>query len=208
MKSRVIIWGAGGHAKVVADGVRLLGAEILGFVEEINSERVGGEHYGSVVISLKEAMAELEKGRGSVGVCLGVGDNAGRSRIVDYLSGFGIVPEIVIHPKAIISPSAKIESGAVVMAGAIIQADSMIEKGSIINTGSSIDHDCRIGALSHICPGTHLAGGVSVGERSFIGAGSVVREGIKIGSDVIAGAGSVIVKDISDACRIMGNPAR
>jgi len=77
-----------------------------------------------------------------------------------------------------------------------------------VTTRASIDHDCRIGAFSHVCPGAALAGTVTVGGHSWIGIGSQVRQGIRIGSHVTVGAGATVVSDIADGLTVVGTPAR
>ena len=71
-----------------------------------------------------------------------------------------------------------------------------------------MDHDCRIEDAVHIAPGCHLCGGVSVGQGSLLGAGTTVTPGVRIGRNVIVGAGSTVIRDIADAARVSGVPAR
>lgn len=207
MKSKLVIWGAGGHAKVVADSARLMGHAVLGFIDELSPERAGESFYGSIVLTGEEAR-QLISGDSAVEIALGVGDNESRRKIQNELSALNVLCSTIIHPHSWVSPSSQIGNGVVVMAGAIVQADSKIGDGSVINTASSVDHDSIIGAAVHICPGVRLAGGVRVGDCSFIGAGSVVREKTNIGSGVLIGAGSVVVKDLPDGAIVKGNPAR
>ena len=78
----------------------------------------------------------------------------------------------------------------------------------IVNTRAAIDHDCTIGAYSHVCPGTALAGSVTVGKHSWLGIGCQVRQGASIGSNVTVGAGATVVSDIQDGLTVVGTPAR
>ena len=99
-------------------------------------------------------------------------------------------------------------AGTVVMAGAIVQPGCQIGKHVIVNTAASVDHDCQLADFSHICPGCHLAGTVSVGERTLLGTGSIVIPGIKIGADTVVGAGTVVTKDLPSEVMAVGHPAR
>jgi serine acetyltransferase len=80
--------------------------------------------------------------------------------------------------------------------------------GCIVNTGATIDHDCQLAEGVHVCPGTHLSGGVVVGARSWIGVGASVRQCIRIGADVTVGAGAAVVRDVADRLTVVGVPAR
>jgi acetyltransferase-like isoleucine patch superfamily enzyme len=78
----------------------------------------------------------------------------------------------------------------------------------IINTGARIDHDCLIGAASHIAPGATLSGGVTVGSKVWLGTGCSVRQGISIGDDAVVGVGAAVVSDLAPRTTYVGVPAR
>ena len=94
------------------------------------------------------------------------------------------------------------------MPNVVVNADTVIGQGCIINTGSIVEHDCRIGDFSHICPNSALAGGVTVGNSCWIGISSNVVQLIKIGNKVTVGAGAAVVNDIADNMTVVGVPAK
>lgn len=201
----LLIVGAGGHGKVVADAALSTGRwNALLFLDDAWP---GKKENGPWPIQGKiENLPEWRRQCGEAVVA--IGDNRLRLTLQKRLADAGFEIVSVIHPSAEISRFARIGAGSVVFAKAVVNVDAMIEEGAIINTAATIDHDCRLGIGVHVSPGAHLAGGVSVGAFSWIGIGGVVRENISIGSDVIVGAGAAVVADIPSGTTVMGVPAR
>lgn len=195
MKALLII-GAGGHGKVVADTALAAGYSDIAFLDDAWPEKT------------KNGVWEV-RGKPSISqtpTFCAVGNNMAREK---FFSDFGLGSgPVLAHPSAIISPSSEIGNGSLVVAGSIVNADTRIGLGAILNTACSVDHDCEIDDFAHISPGARLAGGVKIGKRSWIGIGAVVREGIHIGDDVVVGAGSVVVEDIGHGAKVCGVPAR
>jgi len=192
--SKLAIYGASGHGKVVADIARRNGYSDILFIDD------GDNHYIDFETFLKEYTNILH-------IALGIGDNYIRSKVFEKVinNGFEIIS--LIDPSAVISASVEIGIGTVVMPNVIINSDTYIDKGAIINSGAVVEHDIEIGKYSHISPNVALAGGVKVGSFTHIGIGSSVIQNIDIGDDVIVGAGSVVIKDIEDDVVVVGNPA-
>lgn len=195
MNSLLII-GAGGHGKVVADTAIASGYVDVAFLDKDWPQKTKIATWN--IIGKPEISAPP--------MFCAVGNNITRERL---FADFKLQTAPVLkHPSAIISPSTHIGEGTILVAGTIVNADTHIGRGVILNTACSIDHDCIIECFSHISPGARLAGGVRVGKRSWIGIGAVVREGIHIGDDVIVGAGSVVLQDIKSGTKVYGVPAR
>ena len=205
---RVIIIGAGGHARVAAEMLRLSGKhEIAGFLD---SALVGKKIGGFPVLGGDELLSRL-RADGVTAAFVGVGgtgDNLPRMKIFERVLAMGFAFANAIHPSAIISASVKMGQGIAVMAGAIINPDAVIGDNVIVNTGAIVEHDCKIEAHVHISPGAVLCGGVHVESCAHIGAGAVIRQGINIGAQAIIGAGAVVVKDVSAGSVVAGVPAR
>lgn len=206
----VIGLGAGGHAKVVIDIIKLCGQyDVIGLLDG-NPELQGEAISGVPVLGDDHLIDELKLG-GIGHFFVGLGgavDLQPRRRLYELAVQKGLKSIDAIHPSATVSPSAVLERGVTIAAGAIINTEATIGENAIINTSAIVEHDCRIGAHAHIATGVHLAGGVEVGEGALIGIGSAVRQGIFIGKNAVVGAGSVVVKDVEEGRTVFGNPAR
>lgn len=205
---KLVIWGAGGHARVVADIVQLAGEfEIIAFLEEHSAERHGTHLFGAPIVGGRESLPGLRQD-GVTHAFIAIGDCAVRLRLAAIAQEQGFRLALALHPRAIIARDVIMGNGSVVMAGAIVNPGARIGENVIVNTAATVDHDGDIGAGAHIAPGVHLAGDVTVGAGAYLGIGSVVREGIHIGTGAMVGAGSVVVSDIPDRVLAYGVPAR
>jgi UDP-N-acetylbacillosamine N-acetyltransferase len=205
---KIVIWGASGHALVVADIIRLRGEyQIIGFLDNINPQRRHTNFSGAKILGGEEQLEELLE-QGINRIILGFGDCRARLNLAEAvkLKGFQLVS--AIHPDAIIAKDVSIKPGTVVTAGAVINPGCTIGANVIINTLSSVDHECKIDDGAHICPGVHLAGNVNVGRGAWIGIGACVNSRISIGSSALIGAGAVVLKDIPENVVAYGNPAK
>jgi acetyltransferase EpsM len=208
MKHGLVIWGASGHALVVADIIRLVNAyQIIGMIDEMNPKRVGSEFAGYKVLGGRERLDSLWQRKVRT-MIVAFGNCQGRLQVARFLREQGFKLATAVHPRATVAADVSIGAGSVIVAGSVINPATVIGENVIINTGSSVDHECVIEEGVHIAPGAHLAACVSVGRGSWIGIGSVVKEGVHIGSDVMIGAGSVVLHDIPDGALACGVPAR
>lgn len=197
--NNVVIIGASGHGKVVADIIEKSGDTVVGFLDD--NESLGKEFFGySVLGVVKEYSKFLE-----YSFIIAIGNAKIRERI--YANIQGVQWYTAIHPSAVIGKNVCIGEGTVVMAGAVINADTRIGVCGIINTCASVDHDNVLGDFVHVSVGSHLAGTVHVGNRTWIGIGAVVSNNVEICDDCMIGAGAVVVKDIAEAGTYVGVPA-
>lgn len=196
--NKLIIIGASGHGKVVADIARLVGYEEIVFLDNNFAIK---KCAGYPVMGPDTMTKELE---GDIFVA--IGNSRFRKKLMDRDSD-RIFPTL-IHPDAVIAKGSAIGEGSVIMAGVVINPDAKVGKGTIINTSSSVDHDCLIGDYCHISVGTHLSGAVCVGDNCWIGAGAIVSNNVNVCSDVTIGAGAVVIKDIQEEGTYIGVPAK
>lgn len=205
---KVIIIGAGGHARVVADALvsRIqLGEkhEVVGFLDD-NEDLRNRAPLGIRILGRISEIGNFEHDA----VVVGIGDNLTRKKIYQELKSKGENIMTVIHPRAIVATDAIIGDGSVCFAGTVMNSGADIGSNVIINTGATVDHDSVIGAHSHICPGVHLGGGVKVGEGAFIGIGSSIIHNRTIGNWAIVGSGAVVIRDVSPFQTVVGVPAQ
>lgn len=203
MKNKLLIIGASGHGKVVADiALRMNKWQSIAFLDDDKSIKTS---MGLEVIGTSD---DVFKHIEEYEIFVGIGNNTTRKRIHEMLETVGASIPLLIHPNAVIGSKVDIGIGTAIMAGAIVNCCTKIGKGCIINTGSSIDHDNTIGEYVHISPGVHLAGTVKVGQLSWLGIGSIVSNNVNITSGCQVGAGSVVVKDITEPGVYVGVPVR
>jgi len=204
----VIIIGAGGYARVLADALRTAGARVLGFTDRdpalsestVDGLRVLGSD--DVLAGFSRDDVLLVNGVGSVGL------PSARRAIGERLLAAGWCFSTVVHPRATVSERAHLEEGAQVMAGAVVQPGARIRSCAIVNTGAVVDHDCDVGAYVHVAPGATLSGGVVVGEGSHVGTGAVVVQGVHLGPNTLVAAGAVVIRSDVGGATLMGMPAR
>jgi sugar O-acyltransferase (sialic acid O-acetyltransferase NeuD family) len=205
---RLLIVGAGGHGKVVADIVRAGGVfEVAAFADELATQRDGDLYLGVKVLAGDDALARA-RASGLGYALIGFGDCAARLGCCERLvaNGFEIVS--AVHPRASVSPDVSIGAGTVVAAGAVVSAAAYLGEAVIVNTGATVDHDCVLDDGVHIEPGVHLAGSVRVGRATTVGIGAVVVKGARIGAHAHVGAGAVVTRDLPDGVVAWGVPAR
>ena len=199
--NRLIIIGASGHGKVIADIARLNSYTEIAFLDD---DRSKSECNGYPVIG-RVADARLFPDSSFI---VAIGNAKVREQIQKSLMNKGFSVVTLIHPKAVIGEKVTIEIGSVIMAGAVINSATTIGKGCIINTCASVDHDCNIADYVHVSVGSHIAGTVSIGERTWIGIGATVSNNISITSDCMIGAGAVVVGNITTKGTYMGVPSK
>lgn len=200
---KTVIFGSGGHGKVVLDILLESGVDVEGFIDEDTSKH-GKKING---ISVLGGWEYVQNNKG-VRIALGVGNNKARESIFNRAKQLGAEVVNAIHPSALICRNVKIGSGAVLMPGAVINTNTVIEDGVCVNTKASVDHDCVLKRFCQIWPGATLAGTVEVGEYSYVGTGASVIQNLKIGRDVMVGCGAAVIKNIPDGCTAVGVPAR
>lgn len=200
--AHVVIIGASGHARVIADIVHCLGDIVDGFLDDRDAEQFPGLH---ILGSVDDATL-IAQDSPSTRFVIGIGNNETRERIVKKLGE--LYYHTAIHPSAVIASDASIGTGSVVMANAVINTGAVIGQHCIVNTAATVDHDCTINDFVHLSPGVHLSGTVSIGKASWLGVGAVVTNNINICSGSTIGAGTVVIKDIETAGTYVGVPAK
>ena len=193
--NKLIIIGASGHGKVIADiAVRNGYTEIVFLDDDSNISECAG--YPVVGKTSKEKEMPGDK-------IVAIGNAKIRERIQNEIQTITL-----IHPDATISRRVRIGNGSVIMAGAVINSDAVIGEGCIVNTGASVDHDCQIQSFSHISVGAHVAGTCEIGTRTWIGAGATVSNNVNICNDCMIGAGAVVIENIEESGTYVGVPAK
>lgn len=198
MFNRLVVIGAGGHGKVVADVAMKIGYTDIAFLDD----RAEGYVMGYPIIG---EIADCQKlNDGKTDFVVAVGDNLARKTIAEKYS---INWTTLVHPSAQIGSNVTVGKGTVITANAVVNACATVGKHSIINTSSVVEHDDVIGDFVHISPKAVLGGGVHVGECTHIGLGAAVKNNINICGNSVIGAGAAVVKEIDAPGIYAGVPA-
>lgn len=202
MNKNVIILGAGGHAKVIADIIEKNGDNVVGFLDD------NEDNQNKIIYKDKKVIGKIKDALfcESTEFIIAIGSNAIRKKIAEQ---YNLNWYTAIHPSAIVANEVTIGIGTVVTANAVINPGTKIGQHCIINTSSSVDHDNVIEDFVHISPGATLAGTVTIKELTWICAGATVINNITIEKNNVIGAGAVVVKDIIDNNKTyIGVPAK
>jgi acetyltransferase EpsM len=198
----LLIYGAGGHASVIADVVQSEGKyRLIGLLDD-NPALVGSKRFGCVVLR----NADVRFADETTQLFLGIGDNHSRYRI------FATLPRrrfpVLVHPTAVIGRDVAIGDGTVVMPGAIVEHGATIGAHCIINNGAIVGHYSRVGDFCHVSGNSALGGEVTLGQFVFVGMGAVVTPRVTLQKNCLVSAGSVATRDFDEGATIIGNPGR
>lgn len=197
MKEKIVIVGAGGHAKTIVDTLERLDTfEIAGY---ISKENVGSDIYrGYKIIGRDEDLKEIYKS-GVVNAIIAVGfmgRSTLRQKLYEDLKQIGYKLPAIVDPTAIIATDVVIDEGTYIGRNVVVNADAKIGKCCILNTSCVVDHENHIGNFTHISVQAVCCGKVHIGENCMLGANSTVIQNITVGDNTVIGAGALIIKDI------------
>jgi UDP-N-acetylbacillosamine N-acetyltransferase len=199
----IVIFGCGGHGRVIADALMAGQAKLAGFLDDAPTAPIVNE---IPVLGDRKRLEEpgfLE----SHAILIAIGEASSRRQLASLVLDRGGHLANAIHPSAVIARDVPIGQGTVVMAGAVINTGSRIGRFAIVNTSASVDHDNVIEDGVHIAPGCHLAGHVNCGADAFIGIGASVIPRVRIGARAIIGAGAAVISDVPSDALAVGCPA-
>jgi len=159
----LLILGAGGHGKVVAEIATSLGFEVS-FLDDNPEMNVVGR-----IKNVKEFKDSYDE------FIVGIGNNKIRHEFQDKLSGLGVKIATLVSPAAIVSPSANICEGSVIEPGTIVNTGVQIGRGCIVSVGSVVDHDSVLEDFSHVNTGAICMSSTHVKMEQKIEAGEIVQ---------------------------------
>ncbi len=188
-KTRLLVVGAGGHGRSVAEAAELSGQfEVVGFLDDLLP--AGETVLGVPVLGSVASMAHHQAAVGQAIVA--IGNNAVREKLMQQLAAVGFELATVVHPRAIVSPRALLGAGSVVMAGAIVGTEARLGVGAIVNCGAVVDHHAIIEEYGHLGVNASMAGSTVLGHGAWIQAGAALGYGVKIPSGVTLAPGEAV----------------
>lgn len=186
---KTIIVGAGGHARVVLEGLKKAGIEVHGLIDN-DKQKHGLKINKFTILGDDHILRDFDQAKFTL--ANGIGDILKRKQVQEDLETIGWKFTGFVHPSAILSDTCIIEHDVQVHAGAIVQANAAIGKSAIINTGAIVEHDCSVGDWSHIAPRVTLCGGCIIQKCVLVGAAAVLLPQIRIAEGTTIKANSTV----------------
>ena len=193
----LLIYGGGGHGKVIIDLVRILNCyQIVGIIDD--GLPPGSQIFGLPVLGGAEVLPEMHK-RGvnfAINAVGGIGNVAIRIKVFDILAQASFICPTIVHPTAFVEPTANLEGGVQVLSQSYISSDAKIGFGTVINAGVVVSHDCSLGKCVNLSPGAMLAGKVRVEDFAQIGMAATINLDLTIGARAMIGNGATVKADV------------
>lgn len=199
MATEVILVGAGGHSKVIADVILQCGDTVLGFLDDCADKK---EQMGFPVLGPVCAWRQYAD---RAAFLVAIGSNHARKVLSEQMK---VRWYTAIHPSASIAREVKIGEGTAIMAQAVVNPGTEIGKHCIVNSGAVVEHDNQIAEYVHISPNATLCGTVTIGTGTHIGAGATIKNNCSVCAGVVIGAGGVVVNNIEQPGTYVGVPVR
>src|SRR5947209_19608645 len=169
---RVVIVGAGGHARSVIEALRSLPGELEPVACTDPDPARADTAVDGVPVLGDDSRLEQLLADGVRAACLGVGgigDNRPRARVYARLTELGFELPPVVHARATVAASALLGPGCQVMAGAIVAAGAVLGEDVIVNSAAVVEHDCNVEDHVHLATACALGGAVQVASRAHVG---------------------------------------
>jgi sugar O-acyltransferase (sialic acid O-acetyltransferase NeuD family) len=205
---RILLVGAGGHGQVVADIFLMMSRSdgkvaACGFLDD-DPRLWGNSFIGLPVLGPVSLRSEIPH----EGLIVAIGDNRTRCKVAESLVKAGEHLVSAIHPRAVLGTDVQVGAGSMICAGVIVNVSARVGQGVILNTGCTVDHHSNIGSFSHLAPGVHLGGEVTVDRGAFLGVGACVIPRCRIGAWAVVGGGATVIRDVPDEGKFVGVPAK
>jgi sugar O-acyltransferase (sialic acid O-acetyltransferase NeuD family) len=199
----IVIFGCGGHGRVVADTLKVARAPLAGFLDD----RPPASFISEIPLLGGRGRLEEPEFLKNHEILIAIGEARLRRQLALLVLDRGGHLAKAIHPSAVVASDVFIGEGTVVMAGVVINTGSRIGRFVIVNTGATVDHDNLIEDGVQISPGCHLAGNVVCRADAFIGTGASIIPRTEIGARAVIGAGAAVISDVPSDALAVGCPA-
>lgn len=191
-KTRLLVVGAGGHGRSVAEAAELSGQfVVVGFLDDAfpTDEYLLGLPLLGSVASMAQHLAFVDQ------AIVAIGNNAVREKLMLQLNSAGFKWATVVHPRAIVSPSSMLGAGSAVMAGSIVGTEARLGVGAIVNCGAVVDHHAAVEDYGHLGVNASMAGGTLLGRGAWMQAGAALGYGVAVPSGVTLAPGEAVDSD-------------
>ena len=161
MGKKLLIIGAGGHGRVVAEVAQDCGYAEIAFIDDNISKAIGK------IQDLEKYKSEYEY------AFVAIGNNSLRIKLLDLVKGLGYKIPVLVHSTAYVSKSCEIKEGSIIEPKAIVNTNTVIGQGCIISVGAIVDHDVVVGKCCHINAGSVVIAGSVIEDYYKLDAGEV-----------------------------------
>lgn len=159
MKPKIVLYGAGGHGKVVADIIEKQGRyELVGYIDDSHS----ADFCGYPILGGEPKLRDLREDGVEFGIAT-IGDAEIREMCDDRLLPAGLCLGVAVHPSAQIAKCVRLGEGSVVMPGSVLGPDTTVGRSCIVNTNAAVDHDSELAEEDRL---TIMSGGAGDGGKS------------------------------------------
>jgi sugar O-acyltransferase (sialic acid O-acetyltransferase NeuD family) len=174
---RLIIIGAGGHARSIADIVLEQGDYgLVGFVDDAYPDL---ESVWDIPV-----LGKVDAASGFCGMAdcafVAIGNNRVRDSLFQTVREAGFKLPSIVHHRAIVSPRVMLGRGVAIMAGAIVGTEATLGDGVIVNAGAVVDHHAKVDDFGHLGVNAAMAGGTRLGRGAWMQAGSALGYGVEV----------------------------
>ena len=139
-KRRCLIFGAGGHGRVVLDIlVNMRRFEVVGFVDS-RPDLIGRRIDGAPVVGSIDDLTHIRRKLDVDCAIVAIGDNGIRRNFADRLEEGGLELINAVHPAANLARNVTLGRPIVIAAGCLVCAHCQIGDSVILNTGCIADH--------------------------------------------------------------------
>jgi sugar O-acyltransferase (sialic acid O-acetyltransferase NeuD family) len=202
---KIIIIGAGGHARAVLSTLSLINDCSAAAIIDLNYTGANELILDIPVVGGFSKLQEFSPLQYTV--FLAIGDNRLRKNVEERISPFRFNYPSIVHPRSLICPSATVAEGCYLGPNSHIGPYASVGRHSIVNTMASVEHEVLIGDFSHIAPGSVICGRCTLGSSVFCGANSTIIENLSVADSTFLAAGTVVVSDVTpQGLRLKGVP--
>lgn len=202
---KILIIGAGGLGKEVADLIRYLNQyEIEGFLDDDPGKK------DTLVNQLPVlgTVLDLEKYCDTKHIVIAIANPGVKKKIAKVAVNAGFRFPNLIHPSVVLGNNVTLGQGNIICAGVILSTESCLNDFITINPQCGIGHESTLCSYSTLYWGVHIGGNTIVNEACELGTHSCVLQGLHIAEKVVLGAGAVVVKSIDTCGTYVGIPAK
>ena len=190
-ETKLYIYGAGAHGKVLADIAEQLGMRIAGAFDKNLLRKTLLDQY-----TVHMGLGDMHFDQNDRFV-IGILNNEYRKRIAEEdLAGkrFASIEDKTVS----LSRYAEVDPGTVLLAYAVVATDVQLGAHCIVGMHAAIEADAVVENYVHIDSGVRIGSEVLVGEGTHIGSGAIIMPGVTIGRWCSISPGTVVSEDVSD----------